>query len=40
MFFAPNTVKKHLSNIYRKLNASRRGQAAEKARALGILPLQ
>jgi LuxR family maltose regulon positive regulatory protein len=38
LFIAPSTVKKHLGNIYRKLNVSSRGQAAEKARVLGILP--
>jgi LuxR family maltose regulon positive regulatory protein len=37
LFIAPNTAKKHVGNIYRKLNVSSRGQAAEKARVLGIL---
>jgi LuxR family maltose regulon positive regulatory protein len=34
---SPETVKKHLNNIYGKLNVSGRRQAVEKAEILGIL---
>ena len=37
LFISPQTVKKHLNNIYGKLNISRRRQAVEKALTLGIL---
>jgi LuxR family maltose regulon positive regulatory protein len=37
LFISPKTVKKHLDNIYGKLNVSGRQQAVEKAEALGIL---
>jgi LuxR family maltose regulon positive regulatory protein len=37
LFISPETVKKHLSNIYWKLNISSRRQAVDKAMALGIL---
>jgi LuxR family maltose regulon positive regulatory protein len=37
LFISIQTVKKHLSNIYGKLNVSKRWQAVEKAVALGIL---
>jgi ATP/maltotriose-dependent transcriptional regulator MalT len=37
LFISPRTVKKHLDNIYGKLNVSGRGQAVEKARMLGML---
>jgi LuxR family maltose regulon positive regulatory protein len=38
LFISPLTVKKHLDNIFRKLNISGRRQAVEKAQRLGILP--
>jgi LuxR family transcriptional regulator, maltose regulon positive regulatory protein len=34
---SPNTVKTHAGSLYRKLGVSRRAQAIERARALGIL---
>jgi LuxR family maltose regulon positive regulatory protein len=37
LFISPLTVKKHLDNIYGKLNISGRRQAVEKAGTLGIL---
>jgi DNA-binding NarL/FixJ family response regulator len=37
MFVSQNTVKTHLSNLYVKLDAKRRTQAVEKARALGLV---
>lgn len=37
VFVSENTVKKHLANIYQKLEVSRRTQAINKARELGIL---
>ena len=37
---SPGTTKKHLYNIYGKLNVSGRRQAVEKARMLGILTLR
>lgn len=39
MFVSLNTVKTHTSNLFAKLDAQRRTQAVEKARALGLLPL-
>lgn len=38
LFVSPKTVKKHLENIYGKLNVSSRRQAVEKAVTIGILP--
>ncbi len=37
LFVSLNTVKTHLSNLYFKLDAKRRVQAVEKARALGLI---
>lgn len=33
----PNTVKTHVSNVYRKLNVDRRAHAVAQARALAII---
>ena len=38
LFISLNTVKTHLSNLYQKLEVSRRTQAVEKCKQLGILP--
>lgn len=38
LFVSVNTVKTHLGNVYSKLAVSRRTQAIDKARTLGILP--
>lgn len=35
---SPNTVKTHLSNLYRKLETQRRTQAIGAARKLGLIP--
>jgi len=35
---SPQTIKKHLNNIYGKLNVTGRRQAVEKAQMPGILP--
>lgn len=37
LFVSTNTVKTHLVNLYGKLGVSRRTQAIEKARGLGLL---
>jgi LuxR family maltose regulon positive regulatory protein len=37
-FVSLNTVKTHLRSIYRKLDASNRADAVQRARALGLLP--
>ncbi len=38
LFVSLNTVKTHASNIFGKLDAQRRTQAIQKAKALGLLP--
>jgi LuxR family maltose regulon positive regulatory protein len=37
LFISPKTVKKHLDNMYGKLNAGSRRQAVEMAKKIGIL---
>ncbi len=37
MYVSLNTVKTHTSNLFSKLDAQRRTQAVQKARALGLL---
>jgi LuxR family maltose regulon positive regulatory protein len=37
LFISPVTVKRHTSNIYRKLDVNRRRDAVARARALGLL---
>ena len=34
---SPNTVKTHISHLYRKLEVNRRTQAVNKAKALGLI---
>ena len=38
LFVSPNTVKTHLAHLYGKLEVSRRTQAIQKARTLGLIP--
>ena len=38
LFVSLNTVKTHASNLFSKLEARRRTQAVQRAKALGILP--
>lgn len=38
LFVSTNTIKTHLSNVYAKLEVSRRTQAVQKARALRLIP--
>ena len=37
LFISLNTVKTHLSNLYQKLDVSRRTQAIEKGKQVGLL---
>jgi LuxR family maltose regulon positive regulatory protein len=37
LFVSPETVKSHLKNIYQKLDVSKRREAVEKARKIGII---
>jgi LuxR family maltose regulon positive regulatory protein len=37
LFLSPNTVKTQAVSIYRKLDASTRGQAVARSRELGLL---
>lgn len=37
LFLSESTIKTHSSNLYAKLNVSRRTQAVQKARELGLL---
>lgn len=37
LFVSPNTVKTHLAHLYGKLDVSRRTQAIQKARGLGMI---
>lgn len=38
LFVSTSTIKTHTSNLYLKLEASRRTQAIQKAKELGLLP--
>jgi LuxR family maltose regulon positive regulatory protein len=38
LFVAPETVKKHTANLYRKLNAHSRREAVTGAMKLGLIP--
>ena len=38
LYVSANTVKTHLRHLYDKLEVSRRGQAVERARRLGLVP--
>lgn len=38
LFVSLNTIKTHASNLFIKLDASRRTQAIEKAKSLGLIP--
>ena len=37
LFLSPNTIKSHVSNIYRKLDVARRPEAVARAKELAIL---
>jgi DNA-binding CsgD family transcriptional regulator len=39
LFITENTVKTHLASLYRKLGATRRGEALRAAREAGLLQL-
>ena len=38
LFLSQNTIKTHSSNLFSKLEASRRTQAVQKAKNLGLIP--
>lgn len=38
MFLSTNTVKSYVKSVYRKLDADRRTEAVERARAIGLVP--
>jgi len=38
LFVSVSTIKTHISNLFFKLEASRRTQAVEKAKNLGLIP--
>ncbi len=38
LFVSANTIKTHLAHLYQTLDASRRIQAVQKARSLGLIP--
>jgi len=38
IFVSTNTVKTHLAHVYGKLEVSRRTQAVQKAKSLGLIP--
>lgn len=38
LFVSPNTIKTHASNLFVKMDASRRTQAIEKAKRLALIP--
>jgi LuxR family maltose regulon positive regulatory protein len=37
MYLSVNTVKSHLKSVFRKLGATRRGEAVRRAKSLGML---
>ena len=37
MYLSVNTVKTHFKSIFRKLGATRRGEAVRRARKLGLI---
>lgn len=37
LFVSPNTIKTHTSNLFLKLDVSRRTQAVQKAKSLGLI---
>ena len=38
MYLSVNTVKTHFKSIFRKLGATRRGEAVRRAKELGLMP--